>query len=363
MKKLISLMLLLSLVVSCQTQQMETPAIPETAETSQTTPVQTSQETPPIVKTTEPVIPATPPEQPQVVESLKDYFPFNENVLRKFEGHGNEFLEMSVYTEYFKDDLVQFHSSNGGTATVEVYSVTDEQVVLTYIEHEMYHREPMLKAKSPEQGRIILKTPLKVGEVWTNPDGSLSEITQVGAKLETDLGIIDCIVVKNGDSSYFYGKGYGLVRAEHNIGGELLYAQLKEFSKNTPIMENFTMYPISADAASLEERALELPMLTNEILRIKWGKALVETYKGLPSSLQVNSLYKNRLDGMVYADFSKEITMANYGAGPEALMLEGIVDTLTQYFNAEGMYLWVEGGPYESGHILLEKNQLLKPKR
>lgn len=363
MKKIIFSLLLLSLVVSCQAQTTQVPV--QTAEAALTrsaaiaTPEAVANES---VQTAEPAATSNAIQDSTTI-SLREYFPSNDNVMRRFKGHGNEFLDMSIYTEYQKEDLVQFHTNNGGTSSIEVYSVSDDQVVLTYVEHEIYHRENMLRAKSPDQGRIILKTPLKVGEVWTNPDGSISEITQVGRKLETALGLIDTIVIQNGDSSYYYGKGYGLVRAEHKVGEELLYTQLSEFQKNTPNLEHFSMNAINAAGDGLQEQPADIPMLTNEVLRIKWAKTLVQTYPGLPQDLQINSLYKNRVDDMVYADFSKQITQANYGAGMESLMIDGIVRTLVEYFDAQGVYLWVDGGDYQSGHLLIPKNELLKPKQ
>ena len=64
---------------------------------------------------------------------------------------------------------------------------------------------------------------------------------------------------------------------------------------------------------------------------------------------------------IVYIDFSKEfIDEMNAGAGYEGLILQSITNTMGSYYVVDEVYITVEGKPYESGHILLKKDETLK---
>ena len=71
----------------------------------------------------------------------------------------------------------------------------------------------------------------------------------------------------------------------------------------------------------------------------------------------INSLYLGD-DQIVYVDFSDEfVTEMNAGSGYEQLILQGITNTLGNYYGVNKVYITLEGKPYESGHVLMKKGE------
>ena len=94
----------------------------------------------------------------------------------------------------------------------------------------------------------------------------------------------------------------------------------------------------------------------------------MEAYKELPKeagpvltkNTKVNYLYLND-DGMVYIDLSSDfIKEMNAGAGYEGMILQSLVNTFGDYYGANKVMLTIEGKPYESGHVVLEKFEPLE---
>ena len=53
------------------------------------------------------------------------------------------------------------------------------------------------------------------------------------------------------------------------------------------------------------------------------------------------------------------ITEMNAGASFENLILQSLTNTLGNYYGVQEVYLTIDGGPYESGHIKIEEGEPL----
>ena len=60
----------------------------------------------------------------------------------------------------------------------------------------------------------------------------------------------------------------------------------------------------------------------------------------------------------VYIDLNQAfLTEMNAGSGYESMLLQGIVNTVGQYYYAGKVYITIDNKPYESGHISMKKGE------
>lgn len=301
-------------------------------------------------------------------ENVLEYFPDRENKQYFYEGKGNEYAAFWSYADYQDRDSgrIQLRTDNGGTQTVQVMEGNSTSLSVIVSKEECYYRDNLLNYNSVEEPEILLKAPLEKGTEWTLADGRKRYISDVEKNIKTPSGDYKTIEVtteeKEGQTRDYYAKGVGLVKREYSTDGLTVTSLLKKI-KETPLVQSFTLYYPNEDEKLLEE-VKDLKFNTNDITRFKVQELLREKHGGNQGLISVgtnlNSLYKGS-DGIVYADFSKElINEMNAGAGFEQLILQGVADSLGRYYDAKEVYLTVEQKPYESGHILLKKGETLK---
>jgi spore germination protein GerM len=112
----------------------------------------------------------------------------------------------------------------------------------------------------------------------------------------------------------------------------------------------------------LDATSVELVYATNQITRDVLAAALknVAAAPGghvIGPNVTINSLALSD-DGRVHVDFSQEfVSEMNAGSSAESLILQGVVNTIGEYYGVQEVYLTVAGKPYESGHILMGEGQ------
>lgn len=304
------------------------------------------------------------------VMKVEDLYPFLPDVMRVYEGMGNEFAAYDEYVDFMNDTRIQLRMNNGGTEIVRVLEKKDGVLKEIINLPETYYKENFLD-KAPNADRILLMEPIAVGTTWDN-QGEKNTITSVDKEIVTPYGTYDAVEVTretvSDSGSYtnidYYAEGVGLIKTV-NIGeGYEVSSSLEKVVENAvnKVVVNF-YYPNANDERIFLYRK-ELSFTTNDIPR----NLLIEAYKDLPKeaapvlsvSTKVNYLYLNQ-DGMVYVDLSKEfLTEMNAGAGYEMLILQSLANTFGDYYGASKVMLTVDGKTYESGHILLEKFEPLE---
>lgn len=85
----------------------------------------------------------------------------------------------------------------------------------------------------------------------------------------------------------------------------------------------------------------------------------------IPKDAKMNSFDITEADGVETGvlDVSKEFVNSNLGSSAESLMLDAVAQTFIENFDIEQLQITVDGGDYESGHIVLGKGDYLKPQR
>ena len=85
----------------------------------------------------------------------------------------------------------------------------------------------------------------------------------------------------------------------------------------------------------------------------------------IPKDAKMNSFDITEADGVETGvlDVSKEFVNSNLGSSAESLMLDAVAQTFIENFDIEQLQITVDGGDYESGHIVLGKGDYLKPQK
>lgn len=123
-------------------------------------------------------------------------------------------------------------------------------------------------------------------------------------------------------------------------------------------------YPdIDDERLHYKERDVEFKTddIARTILENSYKEVLQDTQSiVLTESTKINYLYLNN-DGMVYIDLNKAfLTEMNAGSGYESQILQSLAATFGSYYGVNRVVLTIDGGNYESGHIVLEKGDYLE---
>lgn len=303
--------------------------------------------------------------------SVMAYFPFKENVASTYIGEGNEYMSYAKYPQYIEDNRIQFSKNNGGTQIVEVLEYVDGALIKVFERPETYFRENMLNKKSEEGTTILLQEPLKVGTAWNSPSGSVSEITAIDAIVETALGTYAVIEVTTTEedtiTKSYYAEGIGLVKEvfTDTAGTYETSSTLDTREEGVPETALVQAFYPDANVMGLEMAEVNVSFNTNDVTR----KTLTDLFKQIPDveygrlipdSATINSLYINE-DGRVYVDFNAAlVTDMNAGSSGESLLLQGIVNTIGNYYGVEEIILTVDNEPYESGHFSFDKDEVMR---
>ncbi|MGO1475588.1 GerMN domain-containing protein [Alkalibacterium gilvum] len=311
-------------------------------------------------------------DEAEIDQDLTVWFPKLENTLLDYKGDGNEFAPFTRYPQFVKDDTLQMVESTAGTDVVTVYNYSDDEIKESFVRAGTYFREDFVDTGlESEQGnfQIILQKPLELGHSWESPDGSTSEITDVSVNKDLPLGSIEAIEVtrqyeNNSETIDYYGKDIGLIEQIFKSDDDTitvtstLSTQAADTSEAFPI----TVYSIDDQALGLDKSTVTMELETNEPARLAMAEILkgqtpdTEESQILKESTEINFMYL-RQDGVVHVDFSTDLSAMNAGSGIEAMTLQGIVNTIGDYYHVDEVLLTLDNEPYESGHILLNEGE------
>lgn len=304
----------------------------------------------------------------EVTLRISDYYPFLENVKYTYDGEGNEYASYTVFTDYIAGNRAQFRINNGGSETIKVLENTNGTLIIHLFRGETYFRENYVD-KTDGNDEILLKEPLIKGTEWMLADNRRRYISNTGVEVTTPYGTFQTIEVTTEENATkdkiidYYAKDIGLIKSIYSSKDYNISSELSKIEKNTPFTQSVILYYPNRDGTGIVEVEKSILFQTNDISRIK----IQEAYAGssnsklvpiLSADTKINSLYLNN-DNIVYVDFSNEFVKA-IGSGFEELKLQCITNTLGYYYGVNQVYITIEGQPYESGHIVMKKNEPFK---
>ncbi|MGO2602779.1 MAG: GerMN domain-containing protein [Alkalibacterium gilvum] len=311
-------------------------------------------------------------DEAEIDQDLTVWFPKLENTLLDYKGDGNEFAPFTRYPQFVKDDTLQMVESTAGTDVVTVYNYSDDEIKESFVRAGTYFREDFVDTGlESEQGnfQIILQKPLELGHSWESPDGSTSEITDVSVNKDLPFGSIEAIEVtrqyeNNSETIDYYGKDIGLIEQIFKSDDDTITvtSTLSTQAADTPEAFPITVYSIDDQALGLDKSTVTMELETNEPARLAMAEILkgqtpdTEESQILKESTEINFMYL-RQDGVVHVDFSTNLSAMNAGSGIEAMTLQGIVNTIGDYYHVDEVLLTLDNEPYESGHILLNEGE------
>jgi Sporulation and spore germination. len=371
MKKTIwicSMLILLLLLAGCNKNKNESEKVAATA-TPSPKPILTL---PPKNVTDEDNSGANAQEKPEAFK-IEDYYPIQADSEYTYEGKGNEYASYTRFTDYIDpvNNKVQQRTNNGGTETVDVVQVKDGKILLLQRVQECYYRDNFLgNSADGSDAEILLMEPLVEGTSWTLPNGNRRYISATDIKTDTPSGSYQAIEVtteeaEGGVTKDYYAPKVGLVKSIYEFEKMKVSSLLDKIKTDTPFTQTITVFHPDQDE-KLHTVPLTLSFRTGDITRQILQDALRQeaaknTYLPLLSeNTKINSLYLGS-DNIVYVDFSSDLVKEmNAGAGFETLILQGITNTLGNYYGSEQVYITIDGQPYSSGHILMKKGETFK---
>lgn len=306
-------------------------------------------------------------EEPNIPDALniKDYFPLTENTKYTYEGEGNEFASYTVYIDYLKDNRIQTRTNNGGSELVRVLELNDNQLTDLFFRGETYFRENFTDDEY-SSGKVLLKEPLEEGNSWSSGEDSTSTITSINKEVVTPEGNVEAIEVttesQQGTTIEYYAKDKGLVKVINKGEGYEITSTLSSIENNVPLIQNVTLFYPDTDGINLRSVDVQVSFNTNDEPKNVIEKTVkdLSVYEMISPNTKINELYFDKDDNSVHIDLSKEfVTEMNAGAGFEGLILKSLANTLGTYYGVQNVYLTIDKGPYESGHILMEEGEPL----
>lgn len=308
----------------------------------------------------------------EVSQDLEVWFPKLEDTLLEFEGEGSEYASFTRYPQFVHDDTFQLVESTAGTDVVTVYEYTDEEIREVFVRPETYFRDDVMDTglnSAQDDHEILLQLPIEVGHSWESPNGSMSEITDVDFEFETEFGTFEAIevtrTIEDSDIVYYYADGIGLVERISNPGDDEMEitSTLVSLSEDQPEEMSVTVYSLDDQGMGLVTTTVPVELYTNDPIRNKLADVLrgeapdSEAAALVTEGVDINYMYLGN-DDIAYADFSIELTSEmQAGSGIEGLIVQGIINTIGDYYTVEEVYLTVDGDPYSSGHFELPEGE------
>lgn len=299
---------------------------------------------------------------------LADFFPETANKQYVYVGEGNEYASYEVFTDYESKNRKQTRTNNGGTESVKVMALEENQLVVLINRGEIYTRENWLQQLLPENNEeqeVLIKAPLKVGTSWNAIGDRKKSITAINVPIMTPVGMFETIEITTQGADdkevNYYAPDIGLIKSIFSSDVYNVTSTLSEINE-VPLIQTIRFYYPESDGATLSFVDKKVAFKTNDRTRKKIEEAFKEIPNDkvgevLPKNTEILSLYLNK-DGNVYADFSKElISEMNAGAAFETVRIQSIVNTIGGYYYSNSVYLTVEGKPYSSGHIEMKKGE------
>lgn len=296
--------------------------------------------------------------------TIKDYFPFKENVKYEYIGKGNEYAAYVASVDFIRDNKLQLRKNNGGTEVVNVLEYKNNQLKLVYSKEECYYRED-LTSKPSNKDEVLLKEPLTKGTSWTLSDGRKRYISNTSAPITTLLGSYKALEVtteENGLKSLdYYVLNNGLVETIYNSTNLEVKSILNKVTPDSELTQVVKLYYPNISNGKIYYSESELSFKTNDLTKLAFEKKFKEAPSKelgtlLGPDVKIKSLYLN--GNTVYVDFTKDfVSEMNAGSGTEALILQCITNTLGDYYKVPKVYITIENSPYSSGHIVMKKGE------
>ncbi len=155
------------------------------------------------------------------INNVSLYFPSKAGLKWEYAGEGIEYAGFTRSVMYQRDNLVQIADYDGGTNLAMVFQVKPDAVTKVFSQEEAYTDKSFLNETS-NQADIILKAPLKKGQIWKS-DGYSREVMSTMEKITVPAGTFANVikikispldVSEDGQTFEYYAANAGLIMRE-----------------------------------------------------------------------------------------------------------------------------------------------------
>lgn len=173
------------------------------------------------------------------ITDVSRYFPSKAGLIWEYAGEGIEYAGFTRCVMYQRDNLVQIADYDGGTNLAMVVQVKPETVTKVFSQEEAYTDKSFLN-EAANQADIILKAPLKKGQIWKNDNYSrevISTIEKITVPAGTFANVIKIKispldVSEDGQTFEYYAANVGLIMREYISNSNYkITSKLKRLSK------------------------------------------------------------------------------------------------------------------------------------
>lgn len=359
MKKLLVLLIAVILILSgCG------PAGPTTSPSPSASPSASPSPTP---------SPSPSPSPSPAVPTVGDYFPFTPNVHMSYLGTGNEYAGFESYVDYINNGAMQLRTNNGGTESVNVYKIESGELKKVFMLGETYYLYDYTTQNTMSD--VLIMEPIAVGTAWTLTNGDQRSITAVNTTVTVPYGTFQALEVTttnaNSTTKEYYVEDMGLVKRDYipvSDPSNPIKSELQAITTG-PYTQNIQFFYPDFDNDQIAYVNKSISFNTNDALVSKFESEFKNIPAGsgltplMSAATVINSLTFDPnagVSGIATVDFSEEfITQMNAGASLESMILESVGNAIGSYFQTSQVQILIDGGPYESGHMIFNTGDYL----
>lgn len=298
---------------------------------------------------------------------LQDFFTFKGNFKITYRSQNNscDFIK-TVFVDYINNNTIQLRIITPSNIIGQVIEYDNNELRIINSRSEFYYLDNIISHTNKEP-EILLKEPIKVGTKWDLPDGSIRYISGINIDVKTPIGTFKALEVttKSNNTTIidYYAVGLGPIKTVYKNGEtttEMVIDKIENNAKYTQIIKFYYPDPTSD---SLIYTKNKVSFKTNDIL-----KNTIENYfKNPPSELlklisddtNINKLYFNYGDHIVYIDFSEDfLNYINENFNYSVKIVKCIVNTLADYYNTDKVCITFNNKPFSLDSLENKKNNI-----
>ncbi len=302
--------------------------------------------------------------------TIRDFIAPKADSLYVYEGDENHLAAWNVFYDYIdmEKGYIQQRLQAGQNMLAELLKIENGALKVVGGAYE-YDYTDDLRKYPPATGIVILQEPLVLGQKWELIPGICeAEITSMDKEITVPYGNLNTMEVTYTYTDYvrkdYYAKGLGLVLIDTIQNQKSVTTSLAsiepDFAFSRPV---YFFYP-NSDIDGLDYEIREISTLTNVNMEELFTEMFKQYGEGITpvftSGVKINSLSLDLSTLTLKVDLNKAfLTEMNAGVAYEGHLLSSIVNTLGHYYSVTDVNIRIDGGPYESGHVILGLDETL----
>ena len=298
---------------------------------------------------------------------LYTYLPKKTNFKLNYVGKAKG-AKFTRYVEYSRNGKVRFKTVDGNTTTTTIYELSKNELCEIYFEENLNKDSKSIEKSSKKT--ILLKSPIKIGNTWSDIDGTKHEITDVDKEITLPYGILKTVeVITYAGSSKiakYFSKDLGLVKITFNDNNFSKDSELSSVSKDSPYCENFRLFYYDNLNHKLYFKDRMLPLEFGTSRQEALLKDLNNPYKNLSTlvsnDIKINSIVFSITNNVANIDLDEEPYLCKFSPNQRKDIILTLVNTIGYNFKVPKCYITVDGEAYYDGFYTVDTSKFIELK-